>query len=178
MNPDQSLKLSQWILELTKALVGGNGDTGGQIQTARTFANHWNGHCLTGVFHQEIRVQTLGFLPEHEPIPGLVLRLKIGSLCFGRKQPDTAGIFDVFPPVFESLVAVPGQMGPVIQPRSFQVRIVDFEPHFSHDVQLAVGADTSAPDISRILRNFGLNKNNAEKFLCIRQGVCKPLGPV
>lgn len=167
---DQSLKLSQWIFDLTKPFIGRDGHAGGEIQTACALPNHGDRHSLRRMLKKEVRIKPLGFLSKYEPVSGSVLRLKISSLSFRGKEPHATGILDQFDPVFKSFVAVPGQVGPVIQPRSFKVGVVDLKPHFSHNVQLAVGAHAGAPDVSGILRNFGLDQNNAEKFLGVRQG--------
>lgn len=166
---DLSLKLWQGILDLTKSLIGGNRHAGRQVQTTGAFANHRYGHRLGGMEKQKVGIQPLGFLAKYEPVSGLILRLKVGALSFSGEEPHSGGVPHQTHPILKGLMATPSQVRPVIQPRPLQIGVIDFKAHFSYNVQLTVRAHAGAADISSVLGNLGLDKNNAEKFLRIRQ---------
>ena len=63
----------------------------------------------------------------------------------------------MLPPISESFVAMPSKMRPIIKASAFEIGVIDFKTHFADKMQLAVRRDTSAPDVSCVLRNLGLN---------------------
>ena len=144
-------------LPLAENFVYGNGDRVGEIQGAQGVP-HGNADAGFLIFVQNLLGNPRGLLAEHDKhTVGVGIDLGVGSRRLGGEIVDFSLGFGVLCEKVGVVVVVGDvQLVPIVQPRPFELAVVDGKAHGTNDVECRAHGGAGARDVARVLRNLGL----------------------
>ena len=143
------------IVPLTKYLVGSDCDSVRQIE-ASDYSSHRHSHTVVVVVLEQFFGQALCFLAENEVAVVRIFNIRMSLLCFCRKIVEGSSCI-FFKKFLGAVVKCNIEFVPVIKSGSFHLLVRDMKAHRTYKMKSCARCGAGASNISRVLRNFGLN---------------------
>ena len=155
-----SIAFEMYKISLAHSLIYRDGNSIGKIERAASLL-HRHTQGLFKSFFKQILGKSLCFLSENEKNALCVLHLGVNVACFFGKEPHllTLVLFKKFSEIF---VIVYFKLVPIIKARVFKFFIVNCKAHRLYKMQSCACYCAGSCDISRVLRDLGLVKNNVD----------------
>jgi len=150
-----------WEAEVAEAFVDDDADGVGQVEAADVFAQDGNLVQAVGVLACQVVGESHGLFAKDEEHVVAVVDVAIGLVAFageeGKMRTPVGGH-----EVFEALVCADVEVLPIVQPRSLQAGVRDFESKGLDQVEGGAGSEAEAADVASIGGDFRLHEYDVE----------------
>ena len=147
---------------LPQALVERNGHGIGKIMATRMLTWHGYGPQSLAVFFIKLWRQAMSLIAEHQIVAYAKLAVIEAAACLGTAEPEVFRMTVFIQKILPILIYTPMQEGPIVQPRPFQMRLIQTEAQGLYQMQLCVRADAQTTYSTCVLRYLRRNQNYVE----------------
>ena len=130
----------------------------GEIERSKT-VSHGDPHASLGILMQKVLGKSATLFSEEQVYLIGVANVGVAVFCLGGKT-EKIGIRMLFKKIIHAIVIGDVQLMPIVKSCTLELFIVDGKAERSDQMERGAGGSAGARDVSRVLGDFGLVKNN------------------